>query len=509
MRIIDISLLNQDLKDKNIPVRGVRIVPDVKGEDRSTYIPYFEKYVKVQWQSEPSEKHRCNLQKVISLHADDEVDAGLFIEHQGALPEQSTSTKKVAEDDIVYKITNPISDSVLPYLNAYIATGVQILSHRLSSDFSIIEYLSGGDENAKKDLLTAIEKEEIITSLPKDRIMFQEGNTKYPLNADTICRLLSIAILRTSNADFALNLVNEFIMEPYYTIEAIYCFDGFKVETELEILPKKLSIIGRKQLKTFPEYTQLLHRNMHSRASTAAFVHIIQIPKFEFSNKRGQNPSYLKVHERMSLLTLFGPSCPSHTFSFNRSRPHILSLKKGGVSYSWSNDERSNYKTPFAPNLDKFEDVYKKYNALSNKMRERVNIALNRLNRALRRRDLTNKAIELGVSLEAILLSGKDEDGVGGEITFRLASRGAWLLGESMEERKKIFNTLKSAYRLRSKAAHEGTIASKTKGVNRGQERMHTKYLIEDACKLCSEAILKIIVDGDFPDWTDTVLGGE
>ena len=509
MRIIDRRLLNQDLKDKNIPVRGVRIVTDVKGKDRSTYIPYFEKYVKVQWQSEPSEKHRCNLQKVISLHADHEIDAGLFIEHQGALPKQSTSTKKVAEDDIVYKITNPISDNVLPYLNAYIATGVQISSHRSLSDYSIFEYLSGGDKNAEKNLLTAIENEKIITSLPEAGVTFWEGSNGRSLNAETICRLLSTAILRTRNADFALNLVNKFIMEPYYTIEAIYCFDGFKVETELEILPGKLSIIGSEQLNAFSEYQPLLYRNMNSRTGTAAFVENIRRPKFIFSNKREKKPSYFKVYECIRLLTLFGPSCPSHTLTFNRLKPHILSLKNGSGSYSNSIDERSRYRTPFAPSLNQFEKLHNEYIALNSKTRERVDIALTRLNRALRRNDLTNKAIELGVSLEAILLSGKDEDGVGGEITFRLASRGAWLLGDSMEERKKIFNTLKAAYRLRSKAAHEGTIASKTKGVNKGQEPMHTKYLIEDACKLCSEAISQIIKDGSFPDWTDIVLGGE
>lgn len=182
----------------------------------------------------------------------------------------------------------------------------------------------------------------------------------------------------------------------------------------------------------------------------------------------------------------------------------MFSFAGGGWGISY--DEYTHHNTPFAPTLNGFGDIYHRYDKLTGKAKDRVQVSMGRLNRCLRRGDKTNKALELGIALESILLSGKNEDGSNGEISFRLANRGAWLLGTDPVDRKKIFSVLKAAYGLRSKAAHEGKVPEHVK-VFKGEPPTPTVYLLQDAAMLCSKAIRKIILCGEVPNWTELVLG--
>ena len=63
-----------------------------------------------------------------------------------------------------------------------------------------------------------------------------------------------------------------------------------------------------------------------------------------------------------------------------------------------------------------------------------LRIPLDRLDRAGRVRDFADKAIDLGIALEALLL----HDAKGGEKSFRMSLRGAWLAGADENERVEI-----------------------------------------------------------------------
>ncbi|MCH7686235.1 MAG: hypothetical protein IH899_06085 [Planctomycetes bacterium] len=99
-----------------------------------------------------------------------------------------------------------------------------------------------------------------------------------------------------------------------------------------------------------------------------------------------------------------------------------------------------------------------------------MRISLERLCQALRGGTLVDKAIDLGIALEVMLLHGIDNT-YRGELKYRSSIRGAAFLGGNNQERLETFKHLTTAYDLRSKAVHSGTLPQKYKS-----ERRPTKH---------------------------------
>ena len=97
--------------------------------------------------------------------------------------------------------------------------------------------------------------------------------------------------------------------------------------------------------------------------------------------------------------------------------------------------------------------------------------------------------------MESVLLA----DDQGGEKTHRLATRGAWLLGETVDKRKAYFRTLRDAYGFASTVLHAGSLNRKN------TEKLATT--IGEAQDLCRVAILRITKARVMPDWSDVVFG--
>ena len=127
--------------------------------------------------------------------------------------------------------------------------------------------------------------------------------------------------------------------------------------------------------------------------------------------------------------------------------------------------------------------------------------------RWLRSKRATSKEeqlVELRIALESVLLS--ENTGIVGEKRHRLAVRGAWLLGESFEERKTCFRTLQYAYDFASVVIHAGRLNNKTLRKKKTNVEELSKN-IGKAQDFCREAILRIVKAGTMPNWSDAVLG--
>ncbi len=80
-----------------------------------------------------------------------------------------------------------------------------------------------------------------------------------------------------------------------------------------------------------------------------------------------------------------------------------------------------------------------------------VDLAVSRLISALGRRGMLaeeDSVLDIAIAMEALYQPGM------GEITEKLSSRAAWLLGSGVDERKRIRKSIKEFYKLRSKIAH-------------------------------------------------------
>ena len=108
-------------------------------------------------------------------------------------------------------------------------------------------------------------------------------------------------------------------------------------------------------------------------------------------------------------------------------------------------------------------------------------------------RDLADRLIDLRIALEALFLDHSDN----AELAFRLATRGAWYLGEGVHERKRISGDLRNVYRAASRVIHAGSPG----GDARDQATLHR------AQDLCRSAILRMMDESGKLEWGDIIMG--
>ena len=102
-------------------------------------------------------------------------------------------------------------------------------------------------------------------------------------------------------------------------------------------------------------------------------------------------------------------------------------------------------------------------------------------------------AIDLRIALESLFL----DDGNRAELSFRLALRAAWYLGAEGDERTKIFEAVRDAYNIGSKAVHTGEGYDDVIPVNLA--------VAQDICRM--SILRRIDEGGNPPDWKKVVLG--
>ena len=141
--------------------------------------------------------------------------------------------------------------------------------------------------------------------------------------------------------------------------------------------------------------------------------------------------------------------------------------------------------------LEEARKLFLMRNGLSENTRRSLNVSIHRWIKSKGASSTPNRLIELRIALEALYL--KD---AGGEMSYRIATRGAWLLGVCGEERKTIFSALRGAYDLASKVVH----ARKIKESQEEQDK-----ILEDGQSACRRGILKVMRQGE-PNWDELVM---
>lgn len=126
---------------------------------------------------------------------------------------------------------------------------------------------------------------------------------------------------------------------------------------------------------------------------------------------------------------------------------------------------------------------------------EVLNLAIDRLATSRLGGRGVDKAIDLGMAAEIALMKG-DSDSKS-EIGYKLRLRGALVLGGTLEARRSSLEILGLLYRARSEAAHTGVLGKK----------LSQKYDFETANKLVTRVLVKLLENGDFPNWDDLALG--
>lgn len=202
-----------------------------------------------------------------------------------------------------------------------------------------------------------------------------------------------------------------------------------------------------------------------------------------------------------TLLTIVGPSSPIVWRAYTELVDE--SLLKGHIGHAWSSaiEETRVSSTTVVTRDDLLakRPTFEAYFTLPQERRAELDVPLHRLNEAIRHRSPVNRAIDLGIALEALFLSGKTDPA---QLGFQLRMRGAWLLGRTLEERREIVSQLKSIYQFRSNAVHTGVVANPKKP----SDFKKVIDMLDLGIALCADAIQAVILAKDF-NWDDLVLG--
>lgn len=122
---------------------------------------------------------------------------------------------------------------------------------------------------------------------------------------------------------------------------------------------------------------------------------------------------------------------------------------------------------------------------------ERVERVFQRWMNSFRERNVGDQLIEIRIALESLYAAGGTH-----EASLRVAYHGARHLGRNLEERKALYQDLKDIYSTASTVIHGRIPKSHVKATD----------LVKRAKGIIRDGILKILGDGEIPDWTDLML---
>jgi Apea-like HEPN len=199
------------------------------------------------------------------------------------------------------------------------------------------------------------------------------------------------------------------------------------------------------------------------------------------------------LHEARMLLSLLELN-PTYRMAWVQAKD--LSISEGMDLGWWSHQDGEVPSYDFVIESSHVELANAFFNIDTTTRRNVLHIPLDRLDRSLHEKDFADRAIDLGIALEALLLH--EQRGDRGELKFRLGLRGAWLAGEDANERVEIQKTLAKVYQLRSDAVHAGKV----------EPSEPNAQTLKRGTVLCRRLVRKMIEAGGGVDWTALVLGG-
>lgn len=209
----------------------------------------------------------------------------------------------------------------------------------------------------------------------------------------------------------------------------------------------------------------------------------------------------IQLTDICEILTLVGPSAPYPTVYWTILEEIVPLKLLTGFSGGMSSLSYCVYK--YEPKDYAFaKDIVRSYLSLSENLKNSLLLSVKRLNMAQRRNGMENKAIDLGIALEILLLKDRAKYD---QISFPFRLRGAWFLGEEVERRRVVYDLLNAIYDCRCSAVHSGKLKKRQYKIN--DQDIQLAKLFEEGFKLCAELIIKIIEEKKFPDWDKLILG--
>lgn len=351
---------------------------------------------------------------------------------------------------------------------------------------------------------------EVIKEIPEftifDGKLFNCGSQAQRVELEQIVKWLLYSTHRYG-VDKTLDNLNKYFEidgNPLYEVQLV---SGIEVEQEVEL-------IDNTWLVPFDKIPDCWQKNYYSPdsykfpdnkyCSKAAILRKTKSSPKSYHQDEGHKmllETDIQLSDFCEILTLVGPSAPYPTTYWTILEEIVplklvtgLSDRMSSLSYLVYKYEPEDYALA--------KNIVKSYLSLSGDLKNSLLLSIKRLNMAQRRNSMENKAIDLGIALEILLLKDRGKHEL---IAFPFRLRGAWFLGEDIKRRRVIYDLLQAIYDCRSSAVHSGKL-KKVKYKIDGKDVQLTK-LFEEGFNLCAELITKIIKERKYPDWNKLTLG--
>ena len=294
--------------------------------------------------------------------------------------------------------------------------------------------------------------------------------------------------------------LNNYFTRRYNTCQVVLWITGIIVEHTIE-LEDGIKIVPLTEMPMYEEkmiYERLQLDELPFHVfPKCAIVGTYTSPKFEseyesFKSKGNSLHQLMIIAYSINLLNEM--ICAPYFSTYYCDNPSFF-ISGGGTVHQ-------GYQTSFSnKSIDSshVKEINEIYNSLFQLPEKKQNIFMTSINRILLskcQRNLDDKILDLCIALEMLLLS---DSGKGDPVALPFRLRGAWLIGESSEQRKSYYKDLNDLYGYRSNVAHNGFLTDKPIKHKEITE-VFPRYL-----DLAERIIKKIIKDGT-PDWTNLIL---
>jgi len=378
--------------------------------------------------------------------------------------------------------------------HSFVEWGIFILRHSVPMDHSkLVERLKaeviGHEDFYRFEVGDRIEyydpqwlSEELLAiPLVRDHVgrLLNLGNSRGTIQIGTFARSLMAACVE-QGAEQAVARLMKYLELDHNPCCEVALLGGVHVEDSFEIFPgvfiAPISQVPSTTLQNFiaqlPQHPQL--ERMFSPFASVDIREDLRVPQAALYREMLIRPKIcdpkniekptaeewndLALLSRITqLLTLAGPSSPIMRRQYRELDDDCI--LKGHVGHGWAatyEETRVDTVTTLSKaELADLRPFVEKYLQTGEALWAIVDVPLHRLNEAVRHKNLIDKALDLGIALETLLLHNLSNSA---QLSYQLRLRGAWLMGADVEDRKKIQETLKKLYDFRSKAAHEGKL---------------------------------------------------
>lgn len=203
--------------------------------------------------------------------------------------------------------------------------------------------------------------------------------------------------------------------------------------------------------------------------------------------------SFSSLEDVRLCMTAVGPSAPLWLSSWIQPDDWVPDFGGGGMNAPELFD-MGGCPPEIASQWEELPELHRQWLELSESERKHLRVALRRINSALRQREVVDRAIDLGVAIDALFLSEREPER--GELGFTLRVRAGWYLGSDQAHRREVSKAFSDLWSLRNMAVHTGRLAPGG----------HTLDLLRSGSTLTAKAIRKIIREGE-PDWKTIIFG--